>query len=46
VALLWERFPALEGEGITWMGHPFRQGIALFSVRLEFGEAHGSLYAK
>jgi hypothetical protein len=27
---------ALEGEGITWMGQPSRQGIALFSVRTEF----------
>jgi len=24
-----------EGEGITWMGQPSRQGIALFSVRIE-----------
>jgi|SRR3981189_3215799 hypothetical protein len=31
-----ERFLALEGEGITWMGRPSRQGIALFSVRIEF----------
>src|ERR1700682_3443716 len=30
------RFLALEGEGITWMGQPSRQGIALFSVRIEF----------
>jgi len=35
-ALLRERFLALEGEGITWMGQPSRQGSALFSVRLEF----------
>ena len=31
-----DRFLALEGEGITWMGQPSRQGIALFSVRIEF----------
>jgi hypothetical protein len=31
-----ERFLALEGEGITWMGQPSRQGIAPFSVRIEF----------
>jgi hypothetical protein len=31
------RFLALEGDGITWMGQPSRQGIALF-----FG-AHGIL---
>jgi len=35
-AFLWERILALEGEGITWMGQPSRQGIALFSVRTEF----------
>ena len=40
-AFLRERFLALEGEGLTWMGQPSRQGIALFSVRLEFGEAQG-----
>ncbi len=34
-ALLRERLLALEGEGITWMGQPSRQGIALFSVRIE-----------
>jgi hypothetical protein len=33
-ALLRERFLALEGEGIAWMGQPSRQGIAL--VRIEF----------
>ena len=33
-AFLRERILALEREGITWMGHPSRQGIALFSVRL------------
>src|SRR5437016_2708620 len=31
-----DRFLALEGEGITWMRQPSRQGIALFSVRMEF----------
>jgi hypothetical protein len=31
-----DRFLALEGEGITWMGQPSREGIALFSVRIEF----------
>jgi len=25
-----------EGEGMTWMRQPSRQGIALFSVRMEF----------
>jgi hypothetical protein len=40
-ALLRERFLALAGEGITWIGQPSRQGIALFSLRLEFGEAVG-----
>jgi len=35
-ALLLERILALRGEGITWMGQPSRQGIALFSVRTEF----------
>jgi len=30
---------ALEGDGITWTGQPSRQGIALFSVRIQFGEA-------
>ncbi len=35
-AFLRERILALEGEGITWMGEPSRQGIALFSVRTEF----------
>jgi hypothetical protein len=35
-AFLGERFLALKGEGITWMGQPSRQGIALFSVRIEF----------
>jgi hypothetical protein len=35
-AFLRERFLALEDEGITWMGQPSRQGIALFSVRIEF----------
>ena len=31
------RFLALQGEGITWTGQPSRQGIALFSVRIQFG---------
>src|SRR6266404_1832943 len=31
-----DRFLAFEGEGITWMRQPSRQGIALFSVRMEF----------
>jgi len=35
-ALPLERILALKGEGITWMGQPSRQGIALFSVRTEF----------
>jgi hypothetical protein len=30
-----DRFLVLEGEGITWMGQPSCQGIALFSVRIE-----------
>ncbi len=29
------RFLAIEGEGRTWIGQPSRQGIALFSVRIE-----------
>jgi photosystem II stability/assembly factor-like uncharacterized protein len=33
------RFLAAEGEGMTWMRQPSRQGIALFSVRMDFGEA-------
>jgi hypothetical protein len=36
-----ERFLALEGEGITWMGRPSRQGIALFSARIEFWRSTG-----
>jgi len=35
-ALLRKRISALEGEGITWMGQPSGEGIALFSVRIEF----------
>src|ERR1700676_574865 len=31
-----DRFLVLEREGITWMGQPSRQGIAAFSVRIEF----------
>jgi hypothetical protein len=38
-----ERFSALEGEGITWMGQPSRQGIAPFSVRIEFWRRTGQL---
>ena len=34
-----ERFLALEGEGLTWTGQPSRQEIALFSLRIQFGEA-------
>jgi hypothetical protein len=37
-AFLRERFLALEGEGRTWTGQPSRQGIALFSVRIEFSK--------
>src|ERR1700738_4920617 len=35
-AFLRERILALEGEGITWMGQPSGEGIALFSARIEF----------
>jgi len=38
-AFLRERFLALEGEGITWMGQPSRQGSALFSARIELWRA-------
>ena len=31
-----DRFLAFEGEGMTWMRQPSRQGIALLSVRMEF----------
>jgi hypothetical protein len=31
-----DRFLAFEGEGMTWMRQPSWQGIALFSVRMEF----------
>ncbi len=40
-ALPLERILALKGEGITWMGQPSRQGIALFSVRTEFWRSTG-----
>jgi hypothetical protein len=40
-ALLRERFLALAGEGITWIGQPLRQGSALFSVRLELWRSTG-----
>jgi len=36
-----DRFLALEGEGITWMGQPSRQGIAPFVVRIEFWRSRG-----
>jgi hypothetical protein len=35
-----ERILSLGGEGITWMRQPSRQGIALFSVRIEFLARH------
>jgi len=41
LAFLRERFLALEGEGITRMGEPSRQGIALFSERIEFWRSTG-----
>jgi len=37
-----DRFLAFEGEGLTWMRQPSRQGIALFSVRTEFWRSTGS----
>src|ERR1700730_1524038 len=37
-----DRFLVLEGEGITWMGQPSCQRIALFSVRIEFWRSTGS----
>src|SRR6266849_11085500 len=37
-----DRFLAFEGEGMTWMRQPSRQGIALFSVRMEFWRSTGS----
>jgi hypothetical protein len=36
-----ERILALGDEGITPMGHRLRQGIALFSVRIEFWRSTG-----
>jgi hypothetical protein len=36
-----DRFLALEGEGITWIGQPSREGIALFSMRIEFWRSTG-----
>src|SRR5260370_30494979 len=39
------RFLALEGEGITRMGEPARQGIALFSERIEFSRRTGMSYS-
>jgi hypothetical protein len=37
-----DRFLVLEREGITWMGQPSCQGIALFSVRIEFWRSTGA----
>ncbi len=37
-----DRFLAFEGEGITWMRQPSRQGIALFLVRMEFLARHNA----
>src|SRR5258706_8465468 len=39
-----ERILALGDEGITWMGQPSRQGIALFSVRIEFWRSAASAW--
>src|SRR6266567_985380 len=39
-----DRFLAFEGEGMTWMRQPSRQGIALFSVRMEFWRSTGKRY--
>src|SRR5438876_10742860 len=36
-----DRFLAFEGEGMTWMRQPSRQGIALFSVHMEFWRSTG-----
>jgi AraC-like DNA-binding protein len=36
-----DRFLAFEGEGMTWMRQPSWQGIALFSVRMEFWRSTG-----
>jgi hypothetical protein len=36
-----DRFLAFEGEEMTWMRQPARQGIALFSVRMEFWRSTG-----
>jgi hypothetical protein len=38
-----DRFLAFEGEGMTWMRQPSWQGIALFSVRMEFWRSTGFL---
>src|SRR5882724_4938264 len=38
-----DRFLAFGGEGMTWMRQPSRQGIALFSVRMEFWRSTGPL---
>jgi hypothetical protein len=43
-ALLRERFLALAGEGITWIGQPSGEGIALFSVGIEFWRSTGPLW--
>jgi hypothetical protein len=37
-----DRFLAFEGEGMTWMRQPSWQGIALFSVRMEFWRSTAS----
>src|SRR6266705_2174022 len=39
-----DRFLAFEGEGMTWMRQPSWQGIALFSVRIEFWRSTGEHY--
>ena len=36
-----DRFLAFEGEGMTWMRQPSWQGIALFSVHMEFWRSTG-----
>jgi hypothetical protein len=40
-----DRFSALEGEGITWDRTAVGQGIALFSVRMEFWRSTAFSYA-
>src|SRR5436309_7710085 len=41
-----DRFLAFEGEGMTWMRQPSRQGIALFSARMEFWRSTGLWLAR